>query len=52
MTDIVEQPDLLTGVTDEADLCRNEGAQDIADLLDEVAKEITSLRAHLTGVSE
>lgn len=31
---------LLERVQDEADLCRNEGAQDIANLLDEVAREL------------
>jgi hypothetical protein len=34
---------LLERVQDEADLCRNEGAQDIADLLDETEKELGRL---------
>ena len=38
---------LLTRLQDESDLCRNEGAADIAELLDEASAELIRLRALL-----
>ena len=35
-----KQPDLISRLQDEADLCRNEGASDIAELLDEATKAL------------
>jgi hypothetical protein len=37
--------DLISRLQDEADLCRNEGAEDIAELLDEAISEIQRLRS-------
>lgn len=37
------EPSLIERLRDEADLCRNEGAEDIAKLLDEAAAEIKRL---------
>lgn len=39
--------DLVERLGDEADLCRNDGANDIADLLDEAAATIKELKAAL-----
>lgn len=41
------QADIVERLLDEADLCQNEGAEDIATLLSEAAAEITRLRAQL-----
>ena len=38
------QADIVERLLDEADLCQNEGAEDIATLLSEAAAEITRLR--------
>jgi hypothetical protein len=38
-----EAPTLVERLQDEADLCRNEGATDIAALLDEASATITAL---------
>lgn len=35
-----KQPDLISRMQDEADLCRNEGASDIAALLDEATEAL------------
>ena len=40
-----EVDDLLTRLSDEADLCRNEGAQDIAVLLDEAVNALQAAHA-------
>ena len=40
-----EVDDLLTRLSDEADLCRNEGAQDIAVLLDEAINALKAAHA-------
>lgn len=37
--------DLIERLNDEADLCRNDGANDIADLLDEAIKRIAELES-------
>lgn len=42
MTDSAD--DLIARLQDEADLCRNDGATDIAVLLDEAVAEIQRLR--------
>lgn len=42
--------DLLTRLSDEADLCRNEGADDIAKLLDEAHAALSSRPGLLAGV--
>lgn len=39
--------DLLTRLSDESDLCRNETADDIANLLDEASAELKRLRARV-----
>ncbi len=39
--------DLLTRLSDESDLCRNESADDIANLLDEAIAELKRLRARV-----
>ena len=49
------QTNIVERLLDEADLCQNEGAEDIATLLSEAAAEITRLRtelaeAHTRGV--
>lgn len=36
---------MVADLLDEADLCRNDGATDIADLLDAAAKTVTALEA-------
>ena len=36
--------DILTRLHDEADLCRNDGANDIAQLLDDAVKEIERMQ--------
>lgn len=43
--------DLLTRVQTEADQCRNDGADDIARLLDEVAAEVKALRSRAVPAS-
>ena len=43
--DFAMSDDLVSRLIDEADLCRSEGATDIATLLDTAAKEIKLLRA-------
>ena len=37
-------PDILERLQDEADLCRNDGADDIAQTLDDAINEIEALR--------
>lgn len=37
-------PDLIVRLSDEADLCRNEGADDIARLLDEAVQALNALK--------
>ena len=37
-------PDILERLQDEADLCRNDGADDIAQTLDDAINEIKALR--------
>lgn len=44
-------PDLLVRLTDEADLCRNDGCDDIAKLLDEAVVAITTLRAEVAKLT-
>lgn len=44
--------DILELLSDEADLCRNDGAEDIAILLHEAAAEIETLRAALLAERE
>ena len=47
------QPEaLLDRLSDEADLCRNDGADDIARLLDEAAAELRRLHAELEAMTE
>ena len=41
------QTNIVERLLDEADLCQNEGAEDIATLLSEAAAEITRLRTEL-----
>lgn len=42
--------ELLERASDEADLCRNDGADDIAELLDEAAATIRALREALASI--
>jgi len=46
-----KQPDLILRLQDEADLCRNDGANDIAALLDEAVEALRD-RNHDTQVGE
>jgi hypothetical protein len=46
-----KQPDLISRLQDEADLCRNDGADDIAALLDEAVAALRD-RNHDTAVGE
>ena len=40
LNEVDKQPDLILRLQDEADLCRNEGASDIAALLDEAPETL------------
>ena len=46
-----KQPDLISRLQDEADLCRNEGASDIAALLDESAEALRVERVVLAELA-
>ena len=46
------KPDMVDRLRDEADLCRNEGATDIAVLLDEAADELERLSAQVAQYRE
>ncbi len=46
-----KQTDLILRLQDEADLCRNEGASDIAALLDEAIQRDDKVRAESPGGS-
>jgi chromosome segregation ATPase len=50
-----DREDLLDRLSDEADLCRNDGADDIANLLSAAREEILRLEGrvnHLTNVND
>lgn len=51
LNDVDKQPDLISRLQDEADLCRNEGASDIAALLDEAAKALRVERVVLAELA-
>ena len=46
-----KQPDLILRLQDEADLCRNEGASDIAALLDEATETLRVERVVLAELA-
>ena len=46
-----KQPDLISRLQDEADLCHNEGASDIAALLDEATKALRVERVVLAELT-
>jgi len=48
----MSERDLCDEISDEADLCRNEGAEDIADLLDEARAEILRLRHMMSEAAD
>lgn len=46
------QEELIKELSDEADLCRNDGADDIADLLDKAAKRLAELEEIIVEVGD
>jgi hypothetical protein len=49
MESVTTEIDIVDRILDESDLCRSETADDVADLLDEAAREIQSLREVVRG---
>ena len=51
LNDVDKQTDLISRLQDEADLCHNEGASDIAALLDEAAEALRVERVVLAELT-
>ena len=51
LNDVDKQTDLISRLQDEADLCRNEGASDIAALLDEATEALRVERVVLAELA-
>jgi hypothetical protein len=52
LNDVDKQTDLISRLQDEADLCRNDGAGDIATLLDEAATALAAERERCASICD